>query len=59
MAQGKVKGSKKDKEAHGKRQNGKCNSTQYYMIAPKRGKIDSYSKRKNEDIRKVSLIRFI
>lgn len=56
MAQGKVKGSKKDKAAHGKRQNGKSESTHYCVIAPKRGKIDSYSKRKNEDIRKVSLI---
>ena len=59
MAQGKVKGSKKDKAAHGKRQNGKRDSIQNFVIAPKRGKIDSYSKRKNEDIRKVSLIRSI
>ena len=56
MAQGKVKGSKKDKAAHGKRQNGKCDSIQCCLIAPKRGKIDSYSKRKNEDIRKVRSI---
>ena len=32
MAQGKVKGSKKDKAAHGKRQNGKCNSTHLIIV---------------------------